>query len=451
MTQPTFLPALAATLLVTGIAAPAFAQASATLPTLGTPDEAPQVRVGGRLQLMGLADWLQTEPSRSQGRLYMFLKQSRLEVAAKKGAYDFYSQLALGGEDVYTNNVNLTLLDFYAAGPLLGEANWRVGQFRVPYGRELMTNGGSLAFWDRSITSPFFQLGRDVGAAIDGRVGPASVTGGVFLGGGRDVPQRYLPEILGIPLLALRVGVGDLVEDTYNLRQHDGLDADRTRMGLHWSSVFTRDSRVGHSTVLNVKNAFEKSLLLSPAWNPYIAAKDPATGAVPQGQLFQTAIDYAVKTPLAGGTLSGEAELNYGGFANSLGAVSALGGRLQASLTKGACEGSLRYAIVAPGTAFAATTTTAGSPTLGQRTALFPDGSPIQELTPAFTYFLNGDKFKLMVDFPILFNAPVALEKGIGAYNLVNQPDQATLVADPANTLTRQLVLQLRGGVQVAF
>jgi hypothetical protein len=435
--------ALAATVLVAAQAAPA----SALTEVFQNGDTA--VSLGGRLQLMGFAEQLQADPHRASGRLYLFQKQSRLELAARQGLYGFYSQLALGGEDVYTNNVNLTLLDMYAAGPLLGETNFRLGQFRVPYGRELMSNGGRLAFLDRSLTAPYFQVGRDVGAAIDTRVGPASLVAGLFTGGGRDVPQRYLPEVVGIPLLAARLSVGDADEDVYNLGQHDRLGTEETRVSAAWSGMFTRDSLVGHSTVLNVKNGFEKSLLLNAGYNPYIGQKD-ANGHAVQGQYWQTGLDGVVKTPLLGGTLSGEAELNYAGFGNQFGALNVLGGRLQAALQKDACEVALRYAVLAPDANFAVTNTTAG-PNMGKTTRLFPDGTPIQELTPAFTYFINGERFKLMVDMPILFNAPIVTESGIGNYNLVNQPDATSYMNTPTSTLGRQLVFQLRGGVQYAF
>lgn len=411
-----------------------------------------QVGVGGRLQVMGFGELLQNDPHRSAGRLYLFLKQSRLEFSARQGDYSLYSQLAFGGEDVYTNNTNLTLLDMHATGPLFGLATWRAGQFRVPYGRELMTNSGAMGFMDRSLVSPFFQVGRDVGATLQTEIGPVNVIGGLFTGGGRDVPQRYLPQILGIPLLAARVSVGDHDLDPYVLNQHDYLDTDRTRQTLAASALFTRDSRVGHSTVLNVKNKFDQSLLLSGGWNPYIAKKDPVTNEAAQGQLFQTGLDYAIKTPVAEDTtLSGEAELNYGNFNNTFGSLGVVGGRLQAGLYRNPYQAVVRYAILMPDAQFAATNTTAGSPSAGQTTKITPDGAPIQELTPGFTYFLNGDRLKLTLDFPILINAPIVTEKGTGNYNLVNQPDQTGLLTNPANSLGRQTVFQVRGGLQYWF
>lgn len=444
-TKPIPFASLAAALLVVGWAHPALA-----LTDVVNNDQL-QLSVGGRLQLTGYGELLQSDPYRSAGRLYLFLKQSRLEVGARRGATRFYSQLALGGEDVYTANTNLTLLDMYATGPVLGLASWRLGQFRVPYGRELMTNGGWLAFNDRSIVSPFFLVGRDVGAALQGRVGPASVIGGVFTGGGRDVPLRFLPEVLGIPLLAARVSLGDVDDDPFTLSQHAGLGTDTTRVGLAWSGMVTRDSLVGHSTILSVKNAFEKSLLLNGAWNPYIGKKDPATNEPAQGELFQTELDCAVKTPLAGGTLSGEAEVNYGRYANKYGGLGVLGGRVQSGFYKGPYEATLRYAVVVPDSGFAATNTTAGSPAMGQTVAITPDGAPIHEITPAFVYFVDGDRLKFTLDFPVLVNAPVVTEKGVGSYDLINQPDQAGLLTNQATALTRQVDFQVRGGVQVGF
>ena len=152
-----------------------------------------------------------------------------------------------------------------------------------------------------------------------------------------------------------------------------------------------------------------------------------------------------------GGMLSGEAELNYGSFANSFGAVNALGGRLPAAYDCLPFEVALRYAMLVPDTHFAITNTTAGSATLGQTTAVMPDGSPIHELTPAISYFVDGDRLKFTLDFPITFNDPIVTEAGVGSYNLVNQPDQTCLLTSATNTLSRQLVFQVRGGLQYAF
>ena len=62
----------------------------------------------------------------------------------------------------------------------------RLGQFKVPFGREALTDDGSLLFTDRSINYFGSFLGRDVGFA--GIVQKKGFMGtlGVFTGGGRD-------------------------------------------------------------------------------------------------------------------------------------------------------------------------------------------------------------------------------------------------------------------------
>lgn len=430
---------LLTTAVLAGMCAPSFAQ----------DEDAAKVTVGGRFNIGGTAEMLQNDPYRSPGRVWVFQKTSRLSVAAQQGDTKFYSQLALGGEDVYTGNVNLTLLDMYARGPLMGGVNWQIGQFRNPFGRELMSESGSLAFNSRSITENFFKMGRDVGAMLEGNAGPVNVVGGVMVGGGRDVPERYIPEILGIPQLTLRATLGDVDTDRFTYSQHDNLDTDQVRQAVGVSALFTRDTMVGHGLVLTNKHAVDKNLLLSAGYNPYIGKKDSAGHAV-QGELWQGGVDYAVKAPFGGGTLSGEAEVLASGFHNQFGDLSLIGGRAQAALNLNPVEVALRYAVVVPDKNMAVTSAATTGPTVGKTFQLFADAKPIQEITPALSYFVMGDKLKLTVDMPIMLDAPVVLEKGIGGYNLVNQPDQTSYVAT-GNVLERQFVYQLRGSVTYAF
>lgn len=428
---------LVTTAVLAGMCAPSFAQ----------DEDAPKVTVGGRFITGGTAEMLQNDPFRSAGRVWVFQRQSRLTVAAQQGDTKFFSQLALGAEDVYTGNVNLTLLDMYAHGPLMGGVNWRVGQFRNPFGRELMSEGGSLAFNSRSITENWFKLGRDVGAMLEANAGPVNVIGGIMVGGGRDVPERYIPQTLGIPQLTFRATMGDVDTDHFTLSQHDNLDTVDVRQAVGVSAVYTRDTKVGHGLVLTNKHTVDKNLLLSANYNPYIGMK--SAGAAVQGELWQAGVDYAVKAPLGGGTMSGEVEALASGFHNQFGDLSLLGGRGQVALHMNPVEVALRYAMVVPDKNMAVTGTTA--PNVGKTFPIFADAKPIQEITPALSYFVMGDNLKLTVDMPILLDAPVVLENKIGGYNLVNQPDQTSYLTNAANVLERQFVYQLRGSVQYRF
>ncbi|MBO9540728.1 hypothetical protein J7643_09080 [bacterium] len=460
------LTTLLSTAIIAGLCAPSEAKAA----------EDPQVKVGGRLYTMGFAEMLEKEPHRSQGRIFLFQKNSRLTVDATMGENRFFSQLALGGEDVYTSNTNLTLLDMYATGRFFGVADWRVGQFRVPYGRELMgDDSGTVAFNDSSILSPYFMMGRDVGAALSGDLGPVGYVAGVFTGGGRDTPQRYIPQILGTPLTTLRLSVGDADADRFLLSQSVS-SVDRFRQTLSVNGFWMRDSLVGHSNVLSIKNAFEKNLLLSSNYNPYIGKKD-STGEMVQGEFWQAGVDYVARVPVAGGVLSAEAELLRSGFNNQFGGLYATGGRVQGVMNLNPVEVGLRYAMVVPDANMAVTNTNATiagkltsadvpgipagttvattkpNPDFNKQTAIFAGAVPIQELTPSISYHLNKN-LKIVVDMPILFNAPIVTENkpvGIGSYNLVNQPDQVTYLNTVGNTIERQFVYQLRGGLQYQF
>ncbi len=61
--------------------------------------------------------------------------------------------------------VSLSLLDFVFNMPLLGSQTTylKVGQFKVPYGREQLAYEANLQFADRSINNLGFVVGRDVG------------------------------------------------------------------------------------------------------------------------------------------------------------------------------------------------------------------------------------------------------------------------------------------------
>src|SRR5262249_45611857 len=97
--------------------------------------EVSSLDVGGRLQLLGFAEHV-VDPSRNDGRAYMFLKQARLSLAGEHQGFKLKMQVAFGGEDEIkapSPGISLALLDLYADVPVkaLGDAHVRVGQFKV--------------------------------------------------------------------------------------------------------------------------------------------------------------------------------------------------------------------------------------------------------------------------------------------------------------------------------
>ena len=77
------------------------------------------------------------------------------------------------------------------------------------------------------------------------------------------------------------------------------------------------------------------------------------------------------------------------------------------------------------------------------------DNKWIQEITMAVSYYLHGNRIKLTAELPIGINVPVATETNLGAYPLMQQPDQTTVI--PAGNVSRQTVVEARLQLQVMF
>ncbi len=204
------------------------------------------------------------------------------------------------------------------------------------------------------------------------------------------------------------------------------------------NAMYTKDSRIGHSTVLNVKTS-DKALLIDGNWNPYI-------GATPldRGEYWQAGADAATRGSITENWLAfAEAELNFGGFKNTYGSLSAVGGRMQAGISQRPYEIALRFAFISPDSKFAYVASNHQS---------FPivDDKPIYEITIGVTYFIQGDRLKLTADLPILLKVPVLEDPSSGAYVLTQQPDQVSFLAS-GGTVSRQNVAQGRLQLQYAF
>lgn len=400
------------------------------------------LEMGGMIQALGFAQHLD-DPYKNDDRLYLFMNRARLRLSGHYDRISFYTEMALGGEDtvVSTTGVSLSLLDFSFGIPLTasGTTYLKVGQFKVPYGREQLAYSANFQFADRSIDYMGFKVGRDVGAAIVSHPGPFTLIGGVFTGGGRDVPpDHYLPEKLGVPMLVARAGIGNVDDDPFVLAQDDlGTAVRKTKAAVFVNGLYIKDSLIGHSTVLNVKLA-DKSLLLDSDWNPYIA-KAPFD----QGTWWQTGADAVVRVPVRAVDLAGEAEFDFAKYSNGYGAVQMWGVRAQGGAIYRSFEVALRYAFLAPDSQFAYMAV----PLTGSQA--------IQEITPSAAWFIKGRMLKLLADMPIIIHDPVFTETGVGSYAATDLQDEATvLVANgmrTTSTVGRQNVVQGRLMLQAQF
>jgi hypothetical protein len=393
--------------------------------------------VGGRLQILGFAQKLE-DGHRSNERFYLFLKQGRLSLSGNVDAWRYRVMLAFGGEDEIkapTPGISLGLLDMYVDAPLsfLGENTYvRVGQFRVPYSRERLTESGTLLFADRSIHNLAFRVGRDVGATLFTKAGPAVAGIGIFTGGGRDIPERYLPQTLGTPMMVLRAGFDSGIgEDVFATRMNQDVP-EKAQMAFFVNGLYVKDSLIGHSTVFTTKAA-EKSLLINGNWNPFLAQKPTSLG-----RLWQVGADAAVRAAVGPGVLSGELEGNFAVYQNDFGDLRVPGGRAQVAYNWKPVEIALRYAYVRPDERFA----------VGE--ARVTGKRAMQELTPALTYHFQGFNAKIVADLPILMDAPVITEDAVGSYVLTEQPDQTSLLSKGA-PISRQTVVEARLLMQASF
>lgn len=398
----------------------------------------------GRLQWLAVGQSLDDD-FRNDQRLYLFMKQARVRLNGRYEETKFDIQWAYGGEDIVAANpgVALSLLDFSFDVPLVAGTRLKVGQFRVPYGRERLTDSGTLNFADRSIQALGFNWNRDVGAAVHTVRGKFTGTAGVFTGGGRDVPQRYLPEIIGSPMLVARVGYNDGVDESAYEVAERGPRPGRATRAVYANALYVKDSLIGHSTVLNVRST-DKSLLVNANWNPFIAQ-----APLLRGTIWQAGGDAVIRKPVGATTVNAAVEVNYARFTNQYGRLDLKGGRVQVGAARGPVELNVRYAALYPDTAMANTFTVAGSAT-PQHSRLVESDKPMREITPSIAWAWRRN-VTLVADLPVLLDMLVFKENRLGTYVASEQPDQTTVVKPGAGSVERQTVIEGRLLVQFTF
>lgn len=389
--------------------------------------------LGGRFQIYGVAERV-TDPHKDDNRIFLFLKQARINASGTLEDYRYYVEWAMGGEEAVKNlNSSVGLLDFRADIPVSEMTYLRVGQFKAPFGREALTEDGALNFSDRSIHNLVGVLGRDVGFAGVLQQRGFMGTLGVFTGGGRDNPERYLPEEFGVPMLVARLGYDSQGQDPYRYKSSGVTNEDESSFAAFLNLAYVEDTKVGHSTVLNVKTT-DKSLLLNSNWNPYIA-QTPYS----RSHVFQISADVQKRFLIGNMAATGEAEYTHGEFSNDFGKLQVNGARVMGSLVLNPFEFSMRYSAIFPSNEFRYS----GITLTGK--------DPFQEVSGALTYF-HRPWSRFTFEAVLHFNTPVAIEPNVGSYVLVEQPDQVTVVKAPTNGyIERQFVPELKLLYQLTF
>ena len=111
--------------------------------------------------------------------------------------------------------------------------------------------------------------------------------------------------------------------------------------------------------------------------------------------------------------LAGEAEFDFGRYSNGYGSVQMWGVRAQGGVIIRTFELAVRYAVLGPDSNFAYMTV----PITGSQ--------PIQEITPSATWFIRGQRLKLLADLPIILHDPVFTEANVGSHGSPRPGDRA--------------------------
>ena len=127
------------------------------------------LNIGGRIQEVAYGEVVHDPvPDKDNARVYLFLKQARLNLNGRVDDVKFNTEWVGAAEDINGSNNGLTLLDFSFDVPVYHmDSTWLiVGQFKVPYGRESLTDEAQFQLVEHSIDFLGFNLGRDVGVAV---------------------------------------------------------------------------------------------------------------------------------------------------------------------------------------------------------------------------------------------------------------------------------------------
>ncbi len=397
--------------------------------------------IGGFFKELGILEVI-NDNYRNRNRIYLFIKNARLNVTGKYQNCEYKAEAVFGPEELPKSNSSLSLLDFYVDVPIISSLYLRAGQFKVPYSRERLADAKTLQFAERSINTLALQVGRDYGFVFHGYFGKLAAALGIVSGAGPDIPVRYIPQVLNVPMVALRVGLNNALDkNIFNITQTH-LDEDGLKYAVYFDALYSKDSRVGHSSALSSRLT-DISLLLNKGWNPFLRAV--VSGQVEIGNLFQTGLDFALQKDLGNFILTTETEFNYGQYENNLGTIKLSAGMAKFGVYFAPIEMALRYGIIIP------------DPNMGyydsttKLTWPLVDSKPIHEITPAMTIYFKKHNLKLIFDLPIGIDVPVGEEVNLGSLSMLTQPDNVSFIKNTGkvgtlfprqNTVNGRMILQ---------
>lgn len=144
----------------------------------GAPGEGPEITIGGLLRT-----GLLTEPASVDRTDGFRVHDARLRASGKIGiVFDYRVQAEWD-----TGADRFRLLDASLSLPVVPQLALELGQFKAPFGREVLEGKGEIVFLERAQASRLVAPGRQVGVQLSGRAleDRLSYRGGLFNGNGR--------------------------------------------------------------------------------------------------------------------------------------------------------------------------------------------------------------------------------------------------------------------------
>jgi hypothetical protein len=416
-----------------------------------------QVSVGGLIQVMGEMEYVTDDTIRNQFRVYLWNVADLLYISGAYNGFDWRLATTYGGT-TQANGTNglLDLTDAYVDVPLIENAMYlKVGQFKDPTNVESATDSSAMLFTEKSPNfNLFFNSGYEMGLALVGHFDAFDFSLGLVQGA-PNLPQRYLPEILNLPLpMFLRIGYSNSIsDDPFHPRQTGFAKVDSLQYAVHLNGFVAANSNAGHGSLFSQMGTglatflynqdYNGNVLLSSVFNPYMGV---AASSQPVGALYyQADLDFQVRAPLGGAAilaLSGQAALGHfdttvlsGDTGKVFGvtvvhgtsyALNIYGAELTASLQDPTWTWAVRLAVVVPDAGLIGTWSTAvvGPPAIYRYAQIFANINPIWEVTASASYSFNPFA-KLITEAMLMFNEPEAQDVD-GNYVIAEMPSTAT-------------------------
>jgi hypothetical protein len=411
------------------------------------------INVGGRIQELGEMELVTDDAIRDHFRVYLWNVEDRLFTNGTYKDFKWTFEASFGAEDIANGtNGSFNLLDANADIPLIVDSIYvKVGQFKDPASLENGVYEGNMLFTEKSPNfNLFFNEGYDTGVALWGHLGNLDGAAGLVQGA-PNLPQRYLPEIVNLPLpVFIRVGYSDgITDDPFKAKETGFAKPDKLEYAVHAEGYAAADSNAGHGDLFSQiggglatysDNSYYGNVLTSKVFNPYLSAQGSSN---PVSAFYcQAGLDFQVRAPLADTTftLTGQAMIGHFDLTVqaplpglSLGTVNGKpvsvgnyyqlnigGGELIASVGDKPWEVAGRAAVIIPDNGLKGTSTNNST-----YRPIFVNDNPIVEITvPSITWHMNDDA-KLVAETMFMFNAAEA-EDVDGNYVVAEMPGSAT-------------------------